>query len=55
MRYMVQGIKIKHVKISMPSINLELDDVYIATFSRSGSNDEAVVYMTLNFASQHVK
>jgi hypothetical protein len=55
MRYMVQGIKIKQVKISTPSVNLELDDVYIASFSRSASNDEAIVHMTLNFASQHVK
>ena len=55
MRYMVQGIKIKQVKISTPSLNLELDEVYIASFSRSASNDEAIVHMTLNFASQHVK
>jgi hypothetical protein len=55
MRYMVQGIKIKQVKISTPSVSLELDDVYIASFFRSVANDEAIVHMTLNFASQHVK
>jgi hypothetical protein len=54
MRYMLQGIKIEHVTISTTSFNLELGDVLITSFVRSGQDDD-VVEMTLNFRSRHLK
>jgi len=54
-RYMVQGKKLEHVTISTAKFNLELDDVLITSFDRSDSDGDAVVHLTLNFASQHLK
>jgi hypothetical protein len=55
MRYMMQGIQMKQVKISTTRFEIELDDVYIAGFERSESDGEAVVHMTLGFAAQRFK
>ena len=55
MRFMVQGVKQKRVTISTQRFNLELDDVYISSFERIGSDEDAVVQMTLSFGAQRMK
>jgi len=54
-RYMADGKKLNHVTISTAKFNLVLDDVVITSFEKSDSDGEAVVFLTLNFASQHLK
>jgi len=55
MRFMMQGVNMKLVTISTSKFTVELDDVYITSFERSDTDGEAVVNMTLSFASHHVR
>ena len=54
-RHMTQGVELEHVKISTWSFDIELEGVYISSFARSESDGEAVVQMTLSYASRRLK
>jgi len=52
MRYMADGKKLDHVKISTQNFDLDLDDVYISSFKKSSSTGpDATVSMTLSYRS----
>jgi len=51
MRYMVDGKKLDHVKISTQNFDLDLDDVYISSFKSSSTGPDATVSMTLSYRS----